>query len=353
MAGEGEPCFVIAEVSCNHRQDYEEAERIVRAAAEAGADAVKLQTYTADTLTLNSREKWFFLSGDDTPGTWKRKSLYDLYGEAYTPWEWQPKLKALAESLGLLFFSTPFDETAVDFLEEMNVSCYKIASYEATHIPLLKKVAKTGKPVIMSIGLANLPEVELSVKTLKESGCEELAVLHCITTYSDKPEAKNMNLATIRDIAERFDVVSGFSDNNMGIEYPIAAVAAGASIVEKHLLTEYGKGSFDDRFSLDPTDFKKMVEGIRKATSADIREGAMGEVHYGTVSQEEENYKYLRRSIFVSKDIKKGEVFSAENIRVIRPGAGMEPKYYEEVLGKSATRDIKFATPLSADLVSG
>lgn len=338
--GAGEPTFVIVEVSANHNQKYEEAEAIVHAAKEAGADAVKLQTYTPDTMTIDSDKKWFHLSGEDTPELWKKENLYKLYGTACTPWEWQPKLKKLAEDLGLIFFSTPFDETAVDFLEEMDVPCYKIASYEATDIPLLKKIASTGKPVIMSIGFANLDEVEDAVATLRDNGTTELAILHCVTAYAADAEAAAMNLATIRDIEERFSVVAGFSDNNGGIEAPIAAVLAGASIIEKHVIMDRAAGGPDARFSLEPKELKEMVKGIREA------EKLLGKAHYGPINETEENYKNLRRSVFVVKDIKKGEAFSAENIRVIRPAYGLPPKEYESLLGQRAMRDLEHGDPL-------
>lgn len=344
VIGEWHPCFIVAEVSCNHHQKYDEAVAIIRAAKEAGADAVKLQTYTPDTMTIDCDKKWFFLGGDDTPGSWKGKNLYALYETAYTPWEWQPKLKRVAEELGIVLFSTPFDPSAVDFLEnEVNPPCYKIASYEATHIPLLRRVAKTGKPVIISVGFASLQETEEAVDTLKNSGAKELAVLHCVTTYTDKPVSPSMNLRTIADIRERFGVVSGFSDNNAGIEFPIMAVIAGASVVEKHLTISRALGGHDERFSVEPQEFKDMVRRIREA------EQALGRIHYGPTSPEDENYKTLRRSIFVVADIKQGEALTRENIRVIRPAYGLAPKHYDEVLGKKAAVDIERGTPLSWD----
>ncbi|MBI5644482.1 pseudaminic acid synthase [Candidatus Kaiserbacteria bacterium] len=343
--GPGEPCLIVAEVSANHHQKYEEAEAIVRAAKEAGADAVKLQTYTPDTMTIDSDKKWFYLGGENTPASWKKDNLYKLYGTAYTPWEWQPKLKKLAESLGLIFFSTPFDATAVDFLEKMNVPCYKIASYEATDIPLLKKVASTGKPVIISIGFAELSEAEEALKTLRDSGTKDIAVLHCVTAYSDDPQPENMNLRTIRDIAERFGVVSGFSDNNAGIEVPIASVYAGASIIEKHLILDRKAGGPDARFSIEPAELKALVDGVRHA------EKALGMVHYGPINDDEKNYKTLRRSIFAVADIAEGETFTEKNIRVIRPAYGLPPREYERALGKKASRPIERGEPLGHDSI--
>lgn len=339
--GEGEPAFIIAEVSANHHQRYEEAEAIIRAAKEAGADAIKLQTYTPDTMTIDSDKKWFYLGGENTPASWKEKNLYALYGTAYTPWEWQPKLKALAESLGLVFFSTPFDATAVDLLEKMDVPCYKVASYEATDIPLLRRIAKTGKPVIISVGFASLEETEEAIRTLKDAGVKDLAVLHCVTAYSGDPDVQAMNLRTIRDIAERFDVVSGFSDNNAGVEYPTNAVLAGASIIEKHLILKRSDGGPDARFSIEPAELQEMIKKIRQA------EKALGIVHYGPVSADEENYKNLRRSLFAVADIRKGEKFTPENVRVIRPAYGLAPKHLDAVLGKTAALDLERGTPLS------
>lgn len=345
IIGSGSPCFIVAEVSGNHRQKYEEAVAIIKAAADAGADAVKLQTYTPDTITIDSDKKWFFLGGEDTPELWKKTNLYGLYGTAYTPWEWQPKLKKIAEDLGLILFSTPFDETAVDFLEDMGVACHKVASYEATHIPLLKKIASTGKPVIMSVGFASLPEVEEAVATLRDNGTKELAVLHCVTAYSGHPDPAAMNLRTIADIAERFGVVAGFSDNNAGIEVPIAAAAMGASIIEKHVTVRRADGGPDARFSLEPEELKEMVQTIRRM------EKARGKIHYGPVNETEERFRNMRRSIFVVKDIKKGEKFIPENIRVIRPAYGLPPKFYESTLGKKASTDIERGTPLANELV--
>lgn len=345
--GDGEPCFIVAEISGNHNQKYEEAEALIRAAKAAGADGVKLQTYTPDTMTIDSSKKWFYLGGNDTPEAWRKGNLYALYGTAYTPWEWQPKLKKVAEALGLIFFSTPFDATAVDFLETMDVPCYKIASYEATDIPLLKKVASTGKPVILSVGFATLDEVEEAVATLRGAGVKELAVLHCVTAYAEEPQAGSMNLRTIRDIAERFSVVSGFSDNNGGIEFAIAAVYAGTSLIEKHLILDRSTGGPDARFSLEPHEFAAMVEGVRRA------EAALGSAQYGPVNDAEENYKTLRRSLFVVRDIKKGEKFTETNLRVIRPAYGLPPKYYDQVIGKRAMRDIERGDPLRDGDVEG
>lgn len=343
--GEGHPVFVIAEVSANHRQNIDVAKDIIRAAAKAGADAIKLQTYTADTMTLDSRKEYFMVANPGNPDIWKGKSLYELYVGASTPWEWHKELKELTESLGLEFFSTPFDATAVDFLENLGVKFYKVASYECTDIPLLKRIASTGKPVIMSVGFATLEEIEESVKALRDAGAKEVVLLHCVTAYAERPEETDMHFANIRDLAKRFDVLTGFSDNNGGIEMPVLAVAAGACVVEKHVLVSRKDGGADARFSLEPDELAEMIRRIRAA------EKAIGTVSYGPQSQAEKENTQYRRSIFVSKDVKKGELFSAENVRVIRPAHGLAPKHLDEVLGKKASRDIEAATPLAWDMI--
>lgn len=345
LVGPGHPCLVVSEVSANHHQKYDEAAEIVRAAASAGADAVKLQTYTPDTMTIDCDKPWFYIGGASAPASWRDKNLYGLYATAYTPWEWHADLKTLAESLGLIFFSSPFDETAVDFLERLNVPCYKVASYEATDLPLLRRIARSGKPVIMSVGFATLDEVEEAVTTVRAAGLHDLAVLHCVTTYSGGPGTEVMNLRTVQDLRERFGVVSGFSDNNAGIEFPVAAVLAGASIVEKHLILSRQSGGPDARFSIEPHELEQMVAAIRRA------ERALGTPHYGPVSAEEEDYKKLRRSLFAVTDIRKGERFTRDNVRVIRPAHGLAPKFLDEVMLATAARDIERGTPLSWDLV--
>lgn len=346
-------CFIVAELSGNHHQKYEEAEALVRAAHEAGADAVKLQTYTPDTMTLDSDKEWFRVGGDDNPESWKGQTLYELYKKTYTPWEWQPKLKALADELGIILFSTPFDPTSVDFLEAMDVPCYKIASYEVTDIPLLKKVAQTGKPVILSIGYASEEETREALDTLRKNGAQDIAVLHCVTSYAEEPDITMMNLRTITDIPERFKMVSGFSDNNGGIEFPIMAARAGAAIIEKHLILNRASGGPDARFSITPIELKKMIQEIRTPTPVDPHrfEKALGTIHYGPVNEQEEYNKRFRRSLFVAKDIKKGELFTMNNVRDVRPAFGLSPKYYDEIIGKQATQNIKAGTPLSWDLV--
>ena len=364
--GEGYPCFIIAEISGNHHQKYEEAEELVRAAKEAGADAVKLQTYTADTITLNSDKDYFRVKGKDQPDTWKGETLYNLYQTAYTPWEWQPRLKKVADELGILFFSSPFDDTAVDFLEnEVGIDFYKIASYEAVHIPLLHKVASMRKPVIISIGFADKEEATLAVETLKKNGAPDIVVLHCVTAYSDMPKLADMNLATIDDIQTRFGVEAGFSDNNAGIIAPIiAAVAHKAVAVEKHLTLSRSLGGPDARFSLEPNELKDMITRIRRGekegievalegigTMADVAE-ANGKVNYGPASPQEAENRIFRPSILIKKDVKKGETLTLENIRVARPGHGLAPKFFDDVLGKVFAQDAEAATPLRQNLIT-
>ncbi len=343
--GDGQPCFIVAELSANHSQSFEKAVALVKAAAAAGCDAVKLQTYTADTITINSRKSWFMVGGKDNPDAWKGHTLYELYQKAHTPWEWHEELQQRAESLGLVFFSTPFDETAVDFLETLKLPCYKIASYEMTHLPLLVKVAKIGKPVIMSVGFNSLEETAESVRALREGGARDIALLHCLNTYADQSDPAHTNLGTIRDLAERFDVVSGFSDNNGGIMFPILAAAVGAAIVEKHLVESHHDETFDKRFSIDPVEMKEMVALIRR------NEKAVGMPHYGPVNEAEAYNLRFRRSIFAVENIRRGESFTEKNIRVIRPADGIAPKHYEELLGKHARLDIECGTPLSWKLV--
>lgn len=345
IIGDGHPVFIIAEMSCNHQQDINQAKAIIKAAAQAGADAIKLQTYTPDTMTIDCRKKWFIIGADENPDTWKGKTFYEIYQEAYTPWEWHSELQEYAINFGLEFFSTPFDHTAVDFLETLGVPCYKVASYEATDIPLLKKIAKTGKPIIMSVGFADLPEIELSVKTLRDNGTKDLVLLHCTTSYSKNERADHTNLRAMLDMKERFEVLTGFSDNMGGIEIPALAAAMGAVAIEKHLVLKHDPAVLDDTFSLDPVEFKQMVDKIR------WQEKAMGEVLYGPRTKAEEDNRRYRRSLFVVKDIKKGESFTVDNVRSIRPADGLETKFFDDVLGGKASQDIERGTPLSWDLV--
>jgi pseudaminic acid synthase len=337
--GKGQPCFVIAEMSGNHNQDISRAFKIIDAVADAGADAVKLQTYTADTMTINCNKKYFQVKVNEA---WKGQTLYDLYKKAYTPWNWQPKLKKYAEKKGLILFSTPFDSTAVDFLEKMDVELYKVASFEVVDIPLLEKIGKTKKPVIMSRGMASVEELKLAIKTLKDNGCPQVAVLHCISSYPAKPE--EMNLATIPDIKNKFGVIAGLSDHTLGQEISIASVAMGANIIEKHITILRSDGGPDAGFSLEPEELKDLIKSIREV------EASIGVPSYGAGEKESENIIF-RKSLFVIKDVKRGERFTKENIRSIRPGYGLEPKYYHDVISRRAALDIEKGSPLSWKLI--
>ena len=351
--GSNHPVFVVAELSANHHQKYEEAVELVKAAHNAGANAVKLQTYTPDTITLNCDKKWFRVGGENNPEDWQKKTLYELYQTAYTPWEWQPKLKKLADEFGIILFSSPFDETAVDFLEKINVPCYKIASYEVNDFLLLRKVAQTGKPVIISLGYASMEDADFAIKTLRENGAREIVALHCVTGYETEPDLSAMNLATIKDVAERFGVVPGFSDNNAGIEASLIAAAAGAVVIEKHLILNRKNGGPDARFSVEPGEFKIMVEKLKNGDMPEeskVKIG-LGRVHYGPASETEEHNKRFRRSLFAARDIKKGEKFSSKNIRSVRPAFGLHTRHFDEIIGLTATSDIEFGTPLNWDLI--
>jgi pseudaminic acid synthase len=337
--GPGNPTYCIAEVSANHNQDFAQAVRIIEAAKEAGADAVKLQTYTADTITIASDRKEFRIGG----GTlWDGRNLHDLYGEAYTPWEWQPRLKKVAEDLAMDLFSSAFDATAVDFLEKMGVPAHKVASFELVDIALIQKMARTGKPLIMSTGMASVEEIEEALRSAREAGATQIALLKCTSAYP--APAEEMNLRTIPELARRFEVPVGLSDHTMGIAAPVAAVALGACIIEKHLTLSRATPGPDSGFSLEPHEFKAMVEAVRTA------EKALGEVHFG-LSDKEEASRVFRRSLFVVEDVKRGEMFTAENVRSIRPGYGLHTRHLNQVLGKRAIRDIERGTPLSWDLV--
>lgn len=336
--GDGNPAYLIAEMSANHAGDMGRALEIIHAAKESGADCIKIQTYTPDTITMNCNNEFFTLSG----GTWKGENLYELYGKAYTPWEWQGRLKEEADKIGIDFFSTPFDKTAVDFLEELKVDFYKIASFEVVDIPLLKAVAATQKPIIMSVGMATTEEIEEAMKAIYSQGNTQLAILKCSSVYPAIPDT--MNLKTLQDMKERFGVPVGLSDHSMGNIAAVTAVALGANIIEKHFCLSRDIENPDVSFSMEPGEFAEMVKNIRLA------EKAMGKVSYELSAAEQES-RNTRKSIFVSADIKKGEVLTPENIRVVRPAYGMEPKYYEMVLGKKVKEDLKFGTPLSFDVI--
>jgi len=334
----GENCapFIIAEMSGNHNQSIERAKTIIKAAAETGAHAVKLQTYTADTLTIDHRGGLFDIT--DKNSLWYGRNLYELYQEAHTPWEWHKPLFDYAKELGIICFSTPFDETAVDFLETLDVPCYKIASFENNDHPLLMKVAKTGKPVIMSTGLANISDIKESVQVLKDNGCKEIVILKCTSTYPATPE--NTNLVTIPTLKEMFpDCIVGLSDHTMGVGASIASVALGARVIEKHFTLRRADGGVDSTFSMEPDEMKLLVVESERAFLA------LGHVQLD-VQKVEENSRRFKRSVYVVKDMKAGEVFTKENIRVIRPGDGIAPKYFLGTLGKKAKSDLKRGTPL-------
>ncbi|MFJ7970433.1 pseudaminic acid synthase [Psychrobacillus sp. NPDC096389] len=333
--GPNEQPFIIAEMSGNHNHSLERAIEIVEAAAKAGAHALKIQTYTADTMTLNIENPEFKIN--DQNSLWDGQNLYQLYQQAYTPWEWHKSIFDRARELGIIAFSTPFDDTAVDFLEKLDVPLYKIASFENTDLPLIKKVASTGKPMIVSTGMATISELDELVRTAREGGCRELILLKCTSTYPATPE--NTNISTIPHMSELFDVQVGLSDHTMGTGVSVAAVALGATVIEKHFTLSRKDGGIDAAFSLEPTEMQSLVEETRRAWQA------LGKVTYGPTEKEKASLKF-RRSIYVSKDIKAGEKFTSDNIKIIRPGFGLEPKYYELVVGGKSKRDLKVGEPL-------
>jgi len=337
--GPGESAYLIAELSANHNQDFDQAVRIIEAAKQAGADAVKLQTYTADTISLNSDTEYFQVKG----GTlWDGKTLYALYQQAYTPWDWQPKLKKIANDLGMDLFSSAFDDTAVDFLEQMKVPAHKLASFELVDLPLIEKMAATGKPLIMSTGMASLEEIEEAVATARKMGATQIALLKCNSAYPEPPE--DMNLRTIPEMARRFNVPVGLSDHTLGTTAAVTAIGLGACIIEKHLTLSRSKPGADSAFSLEPQEFKAMVDAVRTA------EKALGHVYFG-FSEKEQASRRFRRSLFIVEDMKQGELFSPRNVRSIRPGDGLHTRHLAEVLGKRAARDIQRGTPVSWDLI--
>lgn len=333
------PTFIVAEMSANHNMDYNRALAILEAAKDAGADAVKIQTYTADTITLDSDAPCFQI----TQGTlWDGITLHKLYETAYTPWEWQADLKAAAEALGLEFFSSPFDFTSVDFLENLQVPAYKVASFEITDIPLIKKIAALGKPVIMATGVARLDDIELAVRTCREAGNEDVILLKCTSAYPTP--YGDVNLRTMPSMGETFGCITGLSDHTMGGAVAGAAVALGAKVVEKHLTLRRADGGPDSAFSMEPEEFKAMVQDIR------IIEQALGKVTYdltpGQIREREHS-----RSLFIAQDMKAGDVFTAENLRSVRPACGLHTRYYEELLGKKIAADAPKGTPMSWKLV--
>lgn len=332
--------FIIAEMSGNHNQSLDRALKIVDAAADAGAHGLKLQTYTPDTMTINAIGGLFTI--DDKDSLWYGKNLYELYEEAHTPWEWHKPIFERAIAKGMIPFSTPFDETAVDFLEDLNVACYKIASFENKDIPLLKKVASTKKPVIMSTGVAELKDIWTAVKTLKENGTKDLVLLKCTSTYPAL--VQNSHLRTIPNMMDTFDAIVGLSDHTIGIGAAIASIALGARVIEKHFTLSRADGGVDSAFSIEPHEFKLLVEESEKAFFA------LGEIQYDLQKSEQKSLRF-KRSIYAVKNISEGEEFSNENIRIIRPGDGLEPQYFDIIIGKKARRNIQFGSPITWELL--
>lgn len=339
VIGQGYPAYIIAEMSANHAGSIERAKEIIYAAKESGADCIKIQTYTPDTLTIDCDNEYFRIKN----GTWNGENLYKLYGKAYTPWEWQPELKAEADKIGIDFLSTPFDNTAVDFLENMGLEFYKIASFEMVDLPLIEYVASKNKPIIMSTGMGTVEEIREAVETVEKTGNTQLAILKCSSAYPADPA--DMNLSTIADMRERFGLPVGLSDHSMGSLSATIAVALGASVIEKHFCISREIENPDASFSMTPAEFKKMVSDIRDT------EAALGKPFYGA-SEQEKNSLVFRRSVFVVKKIKAGEEFTTQNIRIIRPGNGIKPKYYKSILGKHASADLDLGTPMDIEYIA-
>jgi N-acetylneuraminate synthase len=331
--------FIVVEMSGNHNQSLERALEIVEAAAKTGAHALKLQTYTADTMTLDIKEGEFFI--DNPKSLWQGKSLHDLYKQAYTPWEWHQPIFDRCRELGMIGFSTPFDATAVDFLESLNVPCYKIASFENTDLPLIRKVAQTGKPMIISTGMATVAELDETVRTAREAGCQDLVLLKCTSTYPATPE--NSNILTIPHLRELFDVQVGLSDHTMGVGVAVASVALGATVIEKHFTLRRADGGVDSAFSMEPEEMAQLVVESERAWQG------LGRVQYGPVDAEKGSLVF-RRSLYVAKDMKAGDIFTPENLRAVRPGLGLPPKFFDLVLGKRVNCNVRRGTPLSLDL---
>lgn len=334
--GRGKRPFYIAEMSGNHNHSLEKALAIVDAAALAGADALKIQTYTPDTMTIDYNENEFFI--EDKRSLWKGNSLYDLYKIAMTPWEWHEEISNRCREKGLLFFSTPFDDSAVDFLEKMNVPFYKIASFENNHLPLIKRVAATGKPLIISTGMATLPEICDMVEAARSAGAKDLVLLKCTSSYPARPEEANLN--TIPVLRDTFNVEVGLSDHTMGSAIPVAAAVLGATVIEKHFIIDRSEGGVDSAFSMEPLEFRQMISDTDAAVKS------LGNVHFG-MTEDEMRSRVFRRSIYFVKDINEGEVITADHVRIIRPGLGLQPKYFEQILGKKARDSFKRGTPLS------
>ena len=333
--------FIVAELSANHMQNYDLAAKTIIAAKNAGADAIKLQTYTADSMTIDC-DKSYFQIDNGTP--WDGTTLYQLYKKAYTPWEWQPKLKKIADDNRLIFFSTPFDKGSVDFLEKIDVPVYKIASFEITDIPLIEYAASKGKPMIISTGIAEICDMQEAVDACRKKGNDNIALLKCTSAYPAPFE--EMYLNSIPYLSERFGVITGVSDHTRGIAIPIASVAVGGRIIEKHLTLDKKLDTLDAKFSLDPHEFKTMVNGVREV------EKALGEKCYKVTKSAIEQKKYAR-SLFIVKDMKKNDVITDKNVRAIRPGYGISPKYLKSVIGKKVNRDIELGSPLTWDMIDG
>ena len=338
--GKGNRPIIIAEMSGNHNQSLERALEITEAAAATGAQMLKLQTYTSDTMTLDVSDGDFFV--DDEKSLWNGKSLYDLYKVAYTPWEWHKPIKERANELGMICFSTPFDETALDFLEDLDMPAYKIASFENTHLPLIKKVASTGKPMIVSTGMATISELDETVQTIRKAGCENFILLKCTSTYPASPE--NSNILTIPHMRELFKCEVGLSDHTMGIGAALAAVSHGASIIEKHFTLRRSDGGVDSAFSMEPEEMKELV------LETDRVYQALGTISYGP-KETEKSSLIFRRSLYIAEDIKNGDILTKKNLRIVRPGMGLPPKYYQTLLGRKVNQDVKKGTALAWDII--
>jgi N-acetylneuraminate synthase len=338
--GAGYAPFVIAEMSGNHNQSLDRALEIVEAAARSGAHGLKIQTYTADTMTLDISEGEFFIN--DPSSLWKGISLYQLYQQAYTPWEWHKPIFDRCKELGIIGFSTPFDATAVDFLESLDVPCYKIASFENTDLPLIRKVASTGKPMIISTGMATVAELDETIRTAREAGCQDLVLLKCTSSYPAPPA--DANLVTIPHMRDLFNVYVGLSDHTLGIGVAVGSVALGARVIEKHFTLNRSDGGVDSAFSMEPEEMKQLVIETERVSQA------LGQINYGRTAAEEKSLVF-RRSLYITEDMNAGDILQANNLRAIRPGLGLSPKYYEMLLGKKVSRDIKCGTPVTWDLV--
>ncbi|NFE73496.1 pseudaminic acid synthase [Clostridium botulinum] len=339
VIGGNNPTFIIAEMSANHLQNFENAVKLIKAVKDAGADAIKLQTYTPDTITIDCDNEYFQINQNTI---WDGTTLHKLYREAYTPWEWQPRLKKIAEEEGLICFSSPFDKTSVDFLEKMDVPAYKIASFEINDIPLIEYVASKGKPIIISTGIATISEIHEAINACKKVNNNQIILLKCTSAYPSP--MKDMNLKTIPNISETFNVISGISDHTLGIEVPIASIALGAKVIEKHVTLLRADGGPDAKFSLEPHEFKNMVTSVRNI------EKALGNVTY-ELTEKQMNSREHSRSLFIVKDIKKGEKFTTDNVKSIRPGFGLKPKYINDVIGKISNIDIEKGTPMEWEFI--